>query len=395
MVTLRTPRLWAWISIRMVMLALAAVGFVSGGNTLLDWWWWTNQESRLPPAILAELHELERTEANPQRQAEIYVRYFDEPPQRTDTLATALLSACTLPFILWFGIGAARRISRPLAQASDAAMKVAGGQFAVRLEPPSSGPVELRRFANDFNTMAERLQRYERELKDSSAAIAHELRTPLTAAGARVQGMIDGVFPCDPSQLKQVMLQLDSLGRLVADLYAYSLALSGQFSLTIEAVGLHDLVQERCDWAKPQLDAEGMVVHNTLDVELSVCGDRHRLGQVVSILLDNALRYAASGRSVEFRGGEASAHVVQIRVLDRGPGIASEDLARVFDRFWRADSSRSRHAGGSGLGLAIAAAICEAHGGAIAAAQRPGGGTEIVVTLPRQQGHDHTNASAG
>lgn len=392
MVTMRTPRLWAWISVRMVMLALAAVGFVSGGNTLLDWWWWTNQERRLPPAVLAELHELERTDSNPQRQTEIFLQYFGEP-QRSDTLATALLSACTLPFILWFGIGAARRISRPLAQASDAAMKVAGGQFAVRLEPPSSGPVELRRFANDFNTMAERLQRYERELKDSSAAIAHELRTPLTAAGARVQGMIDGVFPCDPSQLKQVMLQLDSLGRLVADLYAYSLALSGQFSLTIEAVGLHDLVQERCDWAKPQLDAEGMVVHNKLDTELSVRGDRHRLGQVVSILLDNALRYAVSGRTVEFRGGEASPHVVQIRVLDRGPGIASEDLSHIFDRFWRADSSRSRHAGGSGLGLAIAAAICEAHGGAIAAAQRPGGGTEIVVTLPRQQSHDHTNAS--
>lgn len=394
MVTMRTPRLWAWISVRMVMLALAAVGFVSGGNTLLDWWWWTNQERRLPPAVLAELHELERTEANPQRQTEIYLRYFDDPAQRSDTLITALLSACTLPFILWFGIGAARRISRPLTQASDAAMKVAGGQFAVRLEPPSSGPVELRRLANDFNTMAERLQRYERELKDSSAAIAHELRTPLTAAGARVQGMIDGVFPCEPSQLKQVMRQLDCLGRLVADLYAYSLALSGQFHLTIEAVGLHDLVQERCDWAKPQLDAEGMVAHNNLDTELSVRGDRHRLGQVISILLDNALRYAASGQTVEFRGGEASPHVVQIRVLDRGPGIASEDLSRIFDRFWRADSSRSRHAGGSGLGLAVAATICEAHGGAIAAAQRPGGGMEIVVTLPRQHGHDPANAPA-
>ncbi|WP_140636152.1 histidine kinase dimerization/phospho-acceptor domain-containing protein [Methylibium rhizosphaerae] len=134
--------------------------------------------------------------------------------------------------------------------------------------------MELRRCANDFNMMAERLQRYERELKDSSAAIAHELRTPLTAAGARVQGMIDGVFPCDASQLKQVMLQLDSLGRLVADLHAYSLALSGQFDLTIEAIRLRDLVQERCDWAQPQLDAEGMVVHNRLDAELDLSNPR-------------------------------------------------------------------------------------------------------------------------
>jgi signal transduction histidine kinase len=388
---MRTPRLWAWISIRMITLALAAVGFVWAGASALDWWWWSSQESRLPSSVLAELHELERTNTNPQRQAEIYVEYFDDPTQRNDLLAIALLSACTLPFILWFGIAAARRLSRPLTQASDAAMKVAGGQFDVRLEPPSSGPIELRRFSDDFNTMAERLQRYERELRDSSAAIAHELRTPLTAAGARVQGMLDGVFPCDPAQLRHVLMQLETLGRLVSDLHAYSLALSGQFHLASESVGLRELVQERCDWVRPQLDAEHAVVHNAVSPDVSVWADRHRLGQVISILLDNAIRYAATGRNIEFRAGNAAPDMVQLHVLDRGPGIAPEDFPRVFDRFWRADSSRSRHAGGSGLGLAIAAAICEAHGGAIAAAPRPGGGTELVVTLPRRPPQDRTN----
>lgn len=364
------------------MLALAAVAFVTAGTATWYWAWWWVEEHNMPAAVLAEMHDLERTRPNDPRLMQIYTQYFSFPTDRADLLILVVLSTTTVPFVAWFGILAARRLSRPLSEVAQAAMDVAAGRFTVRLEPVPGAPAELKHLASSFNVMAERLQRYERELHNSSAAIAHELRTPLTAAKARLQGMLDGVFAREPAQLQKVMHQLDSLGQLVADLLTYSIVLAGKFEFALTEFALRELVQERCDWVLPQLQAEGIAIHNAVEKNLLVRADRQRLGQVISILVDNALRYAASGRMIEFHAAVLS-ESVQLRVVDRGPGIAREHLARVFERFWRAESSRSRHAGGSGLGLAIAAAICEAHGGSITAAQRQGGGgTEMIVTLP-------------
>jgi signal transduction histidine kinase len=236
--------------------------------------------------------------------------------------------------------------------------------------------------ALDFNEMTLRLERHEREVRDSSAILAHELRTPLNAAMGRLQGMIDGVFPPDPEQLQRVLGRLDLLNRLVDDMHLLSLARAGQLVLNKNRFQLGELIGECLSWVAPQIEGCAVRVRRQLTLALVVEADRDRLGQVFSILIDNTLRYAADGGRLNIHAS-SDADQVTIDFSDRGPGIDPEHLPRMFDRFWRAEHSRARHSGGSGLGLSIASAICSAHGGSITAINRKGGGTTVRVTLPR------------
>lgn len=118
-----------------------------------------------------------------------------------------------------------------------------------------------------------------------------------------------------------------------------------------------------------------------VDPALTLDADRDRLGQVFSILIDNALRYAADGGAPDINASIDNGRMT-IDFADRGSGIDPEHRERMFDRFWRAEHSRARHSGGSGLGLSIASAICVAHGGSITAIDRDGGGAIVRVTLP-------------
>jgi signal transduction histidine kinase len=123
-----------------------------------------------------------------------------------------------------------------------------------------------------------------------------------------------------------------------------------------------------------------------LDAGIEVQADRLRMGQVVTIVVDNLLRYASSGGVMDVSLRHEGTRVTLI-VGDRGPGVDEADLPRVQDRFWRADRSRARHSGGSGLGLSIAGAICAAHGGVLTVRNRTGGGLEVVVSISRDRGH--------
>jgi signal transduction histidine kinase len=233
----------------------------------------------------------------------------------------------------------------------------------------------------DFNDMTARLAQYDRELSESGAMLAHELRTPLNAAMGRVQGMLDDVFPRDATQLAMVYRQLEQINRLVDDLRLLSLALAGQLRLEHEPFNLADLVRERLSWLDLAMKDAGVRSTAVFEGELTVHGDRDRVGQVVLVLMENVLKHAAAGGVLELRAWAAD-DSVELEVADRGPGVAEEELPRLLDRFWRADQSRSRDSGGSGLGLAIAEAICKAHGGALSLSHRERGGLRATVSLP-------------
>jgi two-component system sensor histidine kinase AdeS len=362
--------------------AIGAVTFVGFGMLYRYDIWYAKSEARLPPAMLSEVKRLEEDPLKNQRRLnEIQAMYYDDPTVRDDLLIFFALVLSTMPFIVMFGLWSAKRLAKSVTDVAGAAMAVAKGDFSVRAQVMRGTPAEIQRLAGDFNAMAERLQKYDRELRDSSAAIAHEIRTPLTSAKGRLQGMVDGVFSCDLKQVGMVVMQLDQLNRLVNDLRIYSLALAGRIDLHPSCFQLRELVDERIGWAAPQLEAEHMSAVNGVAADLAVTADRDRIGQVVTALIDNAVRYAAGGGIIEFAASEED-HMLSLRVLDRGPGIQPEHLTRIFDRFWRAEQSRGRHAGGSGLGLAIAAAICEAHQGYIFAVNRPDGGAEIRLSIP-------------
>lgn len=383
----RQAPLGRWVGWRMSLLALGAVLLIAAGMYLWflfgDWW----VLRQVPQAARAEILQLR---ADPQEnEARLWalfshyypVRYFLPGIASRDWWVLAGLLLAAVPLILLAGFRLSRPLSSQFSAIAAAARRVASGDLETRLEVAETAPAELRRLALDFNSLTARLQQYERDVRDSSAILAHELRTPLNAASVRVQGILDEVFPADARQLQMVKRQLDLLNTLVGDLHTLSLAEAGQLALDQRPFALAALVEERLAWFTPQLQAEAIQLRLELDPRQRLYADRDRIGQLLNILLENFLRYGASGGELEIvQLALAEGLVLEFR--DRGPGIAEADRERVFHRFWRADSSRARHLGGSGLGLSIARAICAAHQGRIVALGHEGGGTVMRIELP-------------
>ncbi|KQQ44711.1 two-component system sensor protein [Duganella sp. Leaf126] len=380
--------LWVWMGLRMSMLAIVAVIAIA----LTMWWYLNAKEQRylrqVPADVSAQLEVLIR---EPQKNAdqiwsllrEHYniALYLPTLPNDDWWMLVAMVVIVT-PFLVISGLLVSRSISRQFTVLGAGVRKVRDGDFSIRLAPAPRAPQELVELIDNFNDMGRRLAQYERELKESSAMLAHELRTPLNAAMGRLQAILDDVFPLDPEQLRKVHAQLEQINRLVGDLHLMSLARAGQLGLEIDRFGVRELLLERLEWATLSIAAAAMEVTTRCDPALLLRADRDRVGQTVSILIDNVLRYAGDGKALDV-AAYADGAMVCIVVADRGPGMDQEHLARAVDRFWRAEDSRSRHLGGSGLGLAIAAAICETHGGTLTCANRRGGGLEVVLRLPR------------
>lgn len=299
-----------------------------------------------------------------------------------DWILLASLVAGAIPLIVMFGFLFSRPLSRQFSTVATAARRVAQGDFSTRLNSSRNAPEEMQLLVTDFNSMTTQLDRYEREIRESSAVIAHELRTPLNAAMGRLQGIMDDVFPCDLNQLTLIHRQLHQLNKLVSDLHLLSLAGAGQLTLSLSEFNLYELVTERLSWFDSQLKQMDISPEVNGLPTLVVTADKDRIGQVFNITFENVLRYASHGRQlmIEF---SCSLEAIIIAVKDGGPGFADEELENAFDRFWRAERSRARYSGGSGLGLSIAKAICLAHGGTISANNHAGGGAQITFILPR------------
>ncbi len=383
----RQAPLWMWVGLRMSALAVVTVVVIAFGM----WCYFNLRDNlilrKLPAAARTELEQLrEQPTANEARLWQLFQQYYDVENflpglANPDWWMLWAMVTLSIPVIVVCGLLASRPLSRQFSQVASAAHRVSDGDFSARAQLVAGAPDELTALANDFNAMSGKLQQYERELRDSSAMLAHELRTPLNAAMGRVQGMLDEVFPRDPEQLRLVHRQLEQINRLIGDLHLVSLARAGQLVLEPEDFDLHELMTEQVQWAGPTIHALQMTITAPAPSGLRVYADRHRLGQVFSILIDNALRYAAAGKALDIQMGRDGGHVI-VTFGDRGPGVEPAHLPHLLDRFWRADSSRARHSGGSGLGLAIASAICQAHDGCLTLSNRSGGGLLASVRLP-------------
>ncbi|KUQ47059.1 sensor histidine kinase, partial [Enterobacter ludwigii] len=326
-----------------------------------------------PETNLARFHEIVDTWWG--------ARYSDPSIASADWLMVGILVGVMIPFIVVLGLRAARPLSLQFSRLAAAARAVAAGDFSARAVQVDNAPLEMARFTQDFNTMMQQLARYDRELRASHVAMAHELRSPLTAAIGRLQGMMDGVFTPESRQLAMVMKQLQLLSRLTDELHLLSLADAGQLMLNKTQTDLTALLRERTAWLGPQAQAAGMILSVTSHEPCLSLADPVRLGQVITIVLENALRYAAEGGEVSV-SAQATPEGARMVFRDRGPGVPADFLTVMFERFTRGESSRARHSGGSGLGLSIARGICEAHGGTIHAAPGEMGGLVITVTLP-------------
>ncbi|MDO4231206.1 MAG: HAMP domain-containing sensor histidine kinase [Lautropia sp.] len=384
-----------WISGWVVALTLMAHG-VTFGIAYLDNKRMTDRlMAGVPQEVVQEIKALqdasyENPEGDHSRLVELYKTWLVDRFVQIDaaydvTWRYPSLILLSLVPVLLGGLWFSHRLSSQLNSVTVAAREIAQGRFAARARAEKRAPQALVVLREDFNHMAERLERYDRELQISSAAMAHELRTPLTAAKGRVQALTDGVFPADAHQLSVIMRQLDQIDRLVTDLYLLSLASAGQLVLETGEFNVRALVDERLGWLAQEMERRNVRVDVHMDDDLLMRADRDRIGQVVSIVLDNALRYGADGGWIGVRGWQDGGSVM-LSVEDAGSGFPEADIDRVCDRFWRAERSRSRHKGGGGLGLAVAAAICSAHGGRFSVLNREEGGARVVIDIPGHEG---------
>lgn len=277
------------------------------------------------------------------------------------------------------------RMVRPVRELAEAAERIAKGAYGARV--PATGTDEIALLGGAFNEMATSLESAERKRRELLTDVAHELRTPLATVEGYLEGLADGVVQGDDETWALLQAETGRLRRLVDDLAKVSRAEERQLDLRSAQSQPSALVAAAVQAATPTYAAKGVVLETRLDGRLpSVDVDPDRIAEVLANVLDNALRHTPPGGSVEVsaaeRGGE-----VEFSVSDTGDGIASENLERVFERFFRVDPARTRSAGGSGIGLAITRAITEAHGGRVRAeSDGPGSGARLVITLPTAAG---------
>lgn len=313
------------------------------------------------------------------------------PPSIEQPLLNRLNQAAMLAGLVGGVIGLALalvlayRFLRPIDQLTRAASRISHGDLSQRVQADAGDEVGL--LARTFNRMAESLEKAEQNRRAMTADIAHELRTPLAVQRAQLEALQDGIYPLTAENLQPLLDQNRLLSRLVDDLRTLALADAGELGLELAPTDFPALIGRIVERFQPEA--------RTRDVELSfVCApecdnltlnlDSARIEQILTNLLSNALRYTTAGGRVVLTLRRSS-ESAELAVQDSGPGISPEDLAHIFERFYRAERSRSREDGGTGLGLAIARQLARAHGGDLLAANHPAGGAIFTLRLPIQK----------
>jgi two-component system OmpR family sensor kinase len=284
---------------------------------------------------------------------------------------------------LLLGLILSRSLSAPLQRLADAARGVANRDFSQRVTV--GGSAEMAQVSSAFNDMAAALEQAEQLRRNLMADIAHELRTPLSVLQGNLQAILDGVYPLDRAEIAQLFDETRLLSRLVDDLRELALAEAGKLDLSLQPIAVGQLLHSTGEQFVPAFEAQGLEWIADIPNDLPmVMADPDRVSQIVRNLLVNALRHTPSGGSITVAASSRD-DAVQITVADTGEGIAAADLPRVFDRFWRADPSRSRQTnwdGGTGLGLSIAQGLVQAQGGRIWVESALGEGSAFHFTLP-------------
>lgn len=273
-----------------------------------------------------------------------------------------------------------RGITRPLNGLRRAAQSLAEGNLSVRV--PVKTKDEVGKVAEAFNHMAEQIEYQEDLRKQMVADVAHELRTPLTVMQGSIEAMIDGVLEPTPDELAVLHGEVRCLGRLVEDLRLLSLADAGQLTLHKCETRMGDLVEGLVSRMAPLAETQSVTLKTKVESPSTVfTADEHRLQQALANLIDNALRHTPPGGQVTV-GATRINGSVNISVADNGPGIPTDELPYLFERFWRGDKSRSRNKGGSGLGLSIVKQLVELHGGTVQVESEIDAGSTFTISLP-------------
>ena len=236
-------------------------------------------------------------------------------------------------------------------------------------------------FMRIISRQQRQLAQREQLRREGMASISHELRTPLAMLLAQSEAMRDGIRPRDDIHLEKLSRSMEHLNGLVDDLYQLTLADAGALHCTLEPVNWSEIVRESVEANRERFSARGLEARVYIRDHLKVLGDEKRLRQIIDNLLANCLRYCPAGSTVSVGLAQEGRHG-RLLVSDDGPGVGDDVLGRLFERFFRAEASRSRSTGGAGLGLALVKAFVEAHEGTVEATRSPTEGLAITISMP-------------
>ena len=293
-------------------------------------------------------------------------------------LYRAILVALLVALIM--GIVLARTLTRPLQALTRAAQGIAKGQLEQKVKVSSQD--EMGQLALAFNRMSQEVVQANQLRRRMTADIAHDLRTPLTVIGGYVESMRDGVLKPTTERLSLIYTEIERLQNLVGDLRMLSQADAGELPLNPQQIVPKNLLDRVAALFQHHADRYQVSLQVDASADLpEIRIDEARMMQVMDNLVSNALRYTPEGGSI-FLSARVDQGKLELTVRDTGSGIAAEEIPFIFDRFYRADSSRHTETGESGLGLAIVKALVEAHGGTVWAESAPDQGTTIHIDLP-------------
>jgi signal transduction histidine kinase len=300
---------------------------------------------------------------------------------QADTVTTLVLVAIGAAVVATIiGLLAAGILTRPLGRLAHAAGRIAGGDLSARSGLAERND-EVGALGRTFDGMAEELQQADRTRRRLFQDVAHELKTPLAVIDATSSAVLDGVYPHDDRHITTIRDQARLLSRIVDDLRTVSLAESGDLALSRSQVDAAALLADVAGAFEARAQRSGVRISIEVHEPITLSADIDRLRQALGALVDNALRVAPPGSTLDL-AARRTADGAELTVRDHGPGIAPHDLPHLFDRFYQADAARDRSIGASGLGLAIVAAIAQAHGGAAMAENAESGGARFRMVLP-------------
>ncbi|MEC4803536.1 MAG: HAMP domain-containing sensor histidine kinase [Jaaginema sp. PMC 1079.18] len=329
-----------------------------------------------PKFFVLRLEQLERRGLITVRSARTYlIEGFETAWNRSTIWSVIVGGSAAGGLSFWLS----RRIMKPLDRMEKITQKFASGDFKERM--PTSEIPELNRLGMGFNQMASSLENVEQKRRELISDMTHELRTPLTVVRGYLEELSDGSIEPSPEIYARLVRETKRLERLTNDLQELSKAEAGYLPIHLQKTNLKPLLQSLIERFRDQLLEDGPTLSLTCLDELAlVLADRDRVEQILVNLLGNAIRYTESGTITvtTWRKNQA----VWIAIADTGIGISKDDLPYVFERFWRAERSRSSYSGGSGIGLAITRRLVELQGGKIEVESKLGQGSTFRFSLP-------------
>jgi two-component system, OmpR family, sensor histidine kinase BaeS len=318
---------------------------------------------------------------------------IERPPDRRDPMqdefskridfSLLVTGIGTIVMAFLFGTLISQGITKPIRELTSATHAMASGKLGQQVTVRSKD--EIGELAQSFNKMNDDLARSFNLRKQMTADIAHELRTPLSLIIGHAEGVHDGVLQPSRENFEIIREEAERLEKMVNDLRTLSLADAGELSLEFQPVDINKLLGDIKTHYMVQLNQKRI----TLDLEpdsdiLQVDLDAIRFSQVLMNILDNEIRYTPEEGRIIIATKQLK-NEMQITIQDSGEGVTPEEASHLFDRFYRADESRTRDDGGSGLGLAIAKSIVEMHHGKIWAESEKGKGLRTIIQLPNKR----------